>query len=133
MSEKGASKSLLKQAVEEPHANVLIPVFLLGPLLRQSLQDLYGGSREARVLDALLTSGPLTLSGLCRQCSASERAVRMGGHTGWLRAILLRYCELGVVVERDMGNRITYELVASSATVSLLRELKISPAFQPHR
>ena len=112
---------------------VFVPIYLFGPTLCDSLQLLYGQSREAKVLDALLSSGPLTLSGLCLLCSASERAVRKEGRTGWIRAILLRYRDSGIVVEKDWGNRITYELAADSSAVSLLRDLRRAPAPQVHR
>lgn len=133
MSESGASGPLLERAIDGTYPNALVPVFLLGPVLRQALLDLYGGSREAQILDALLSSGPLTLSALCRICSASERAVRREGRTGWIRAILLRYRDSGIVVERDLGNRITYELAATSSAVGLLRELRRARAVEIRR
>ena len=55
---------------------------------------------------------------------ASERAIRNEPGGGWLRAILLRYRDAGIVLEKDLGNRITYELVESSPAVALLRELQ---------
>jgi hypothetical protein len=103
---------------------ILVPTYLLGPTLRSSIAALYGGSREARVIHALLSSGPLTLAEICRRCLASERAIRNDGRTGWIRAILNRYREAGILTERDTGNRITYELVESAPAVVLLRELQ---------
>jgi hypothetical protein len=88
------------------------------------LRVLYGGSRETKVLQALLLSGPLSLAGLSRRCMASERAIRNDPRGGWIRAILIRYRDAGLVLERDLGNRITYELVESSPAVVLLRELR---------
>ena len=122
----------MRQGVAGAYPNALVPVFLLVPVLRQSLLDLYGGSREAQVLKSLLSSGPLTLSALCRLCSASERAVRRDGRTGWIRAILLRYWDSGIVVEKDLGNRITYELSTMSSAVALLRELRKVAALEAH-
>lgn len=132
MSGSGASGTHVRQGVAGAYPNALVPVFLLVPVLRQSLLDLYGGSREAQVLKSLLSSGPLTLSALCRLCSASERAVRRDGRTGWIRAILLRYWDSGIVVEKDLGNRITYELSTMSSAVALLRELRKVAALEAH-
>ena len=133
MNDSGASGSPQDRALVETFPTALVPVFLLGPVLGQSLFELYGRSREAQVLEALLSSGPLTLSALCRLCSASERAVRKEGRTGWIRVILQRYRDSGVVIEKDMGNRMTYELAATSTAVSLLRELRRAQAAQSRR
>ena len=109
---------------EQPVGRMLVPTFLLGPTLRSSLQLLYGGSRENRVIKALLSSGPVSLTEISRRCMASERSIRSEPKGGWIRAILLRYRDVGIVLEKDFGNRITYELVESSPAVSLLRELQ---------
>ena len=106
-------------------ASVAVPLYLLGPGLRDAIDSLYGQSREARVLDTFLTSrGPVTLSCIARLCSAGERSIRNDGRGGWLRALLVRYRDCGVLVEKASGNRITYELNEASPAVALLREMR---------
>lgn len=107
---------------EDWSGRALIPTFVFGPTLRDALVILYGSSREARVLSALLAAGPLTLSDLARRCGASEHAIR-ADRAGWIRAIVVRYRDFGIVTEEDRGNKITYELVESTIAVALLREL----------
>ncbi|HEV2138528.1 MAG TPA: hypothetical protein VGR53_06770 [Nitrososphaerales archaeon] len=109
---------------ENSVGRAFVPIYLLGPMLRETLHILYGKSREAMVLSALLASGPLTLSALARACLAGERAIGNAGKAGWIRAILQRYRDAGILIERNRGNRITYELVESAPTVALLRELQ---------
>lgn len=115
---------------EELIGRSFAPVILLGPALRRVWGTLYGGSRESMVINALLSEKRLSLSRLARTCGASERAVRRedrcGGSTrvGWMRAILDRYRDAGVVVESDRGNSITFELNEASPVVALLREIR---------
>ena len=66
----------------------------------------------------------MTLTAISRACSASERAIRSDGKTGWVRSILSRYRDAGLVTERDFGNRITYQLVETALPVTLLREME---------
>ena len=108
----------------ERRGQAFVPLYLLGPTLREVLDSLYGGSREALVLRALQSAGPVTLSAITRRCSASERAVRNDRKTGWIRAILARYREAGLVIEKNWGNRITFQLDESAPAVALLRELQ---------
>lgn len=39
----------------------LVPVFVFGPTLRDALVTLYGNSREAKVVSALLAASPVRL------------------------------------------------------------------------
>lgn len=111
--------------------HALAPVIMLGPTLSSVWATLYGCSRETTVLNAFLVHGRLSLSALARACGASERAVRRadrcggGAGTGWLRGILDRYRDAGLLIEKDRGNSITYELNDASPTVALLRELRV--------
>jgi hypothetical protein len=108
---------------DEMLGRAFVPIILFIPSLRRAWHVLYGHSRETMVLSALLAIGPATLSPLAVACSASERAIRRNGREGWIRAILDRYRDAGILKERDYGNRITYELVESAPEVALLREL----------
>ena len=104
--------------------SVLVPIYLFGPTLREILDSLFGRSREALVLHALLAEGPVTLTAITRYCSAGERAIRNNQKTGWIRAILSRYRDAGLVIEKNWGNRITFQLEESAPAVAFLRELK---------
>ena len=114
------------QAADEEGSagRLLVPVYLLGPGLREAIETLYGRSREMTILRALRGKGPMTLTAISRACSASERAIRKDGKTGWVRSILSRYKDAGLVTERDFGNRITYQLVETAPPVMLLREME---------
>jgi hypothetical protein len=101
-----------------------VPIILFSPSLRRAWRVLHGHSRETKVLEAILTLRPATLTGLATACHAGERAIRRDGRAGWIRAILERYRDAGILKERDHGNRVTYELVESAPEVALLRELQ---------
>lgn len=71
-----------------------------------------------------MSSGaPVTLSGIARFSSAGERAIRRDGKGGWLRSLLARYRDCGIMIEKAKGNRVTYELNEASPAVALLRDM----------
>jgi hypothetical protein len=121
---------------EELFGRAFAPVILMGPALRGVWGALYGGSRESKVLNALLADGPLTLSALATRCGASERSVRRpslpgGEREGWLRAVVERYRDAGIVTERRGGCMIVLQLNEMSPAVALLRAIRLVPEAPP--